>query len=907
MRTFTDPYIAAKNTAGSAPIVLVELVFPDQTYYLSERDFSFNGRLYAGRIISTGGLEQYPDVAALGQTTLVLDNSDNWLSRQFAAYPPENRLVRIYFTFAGLTADDLPDPWVGVIAAPIICEQGRIQFDAVERSYAFPKQIGEVINTTDYADADPAEMGRCIPIVYGSLSNLRGRLIKTAWHSPLYGSITDDDTTLTVNDASRFPSSGTVQIDDEEITYSGKSTNTLTGLGRGTNGTAAADHTHGTDVVVKTTEIYAFAAHECNAIGNLKGDGQPLSGESVNLNDTTSFPGKTLATVTFPTKPRVDVVESAPVRMQIEMEADNGSSALNPTYACGLHGDYTNTNHATVKQAAAELKVKRNSAAGGIGEILRAWIACEYAESKLRPADTIALHYSTGSPTKNLDKPATDDIVAGQTHLHDQNVMSASLFAQFVQKLAEGGSACQLTNEANAGDQHLSTYARFTYTGTYQYLRITWPDPVAIGSGGLSVKRVRMKIYHVESVDVFALRMKLTIGGSSRTYNVPYASSLATSVDGWWDITSLSQIIDNIAAWTLDVYPTNGEGAYSCDVYEAWIEVEYQPNTVQNTDPGATSYTRHVTDYLDISSLVAGDWAWFTGKTAHVLYSGSANGVECYVFRVWFEVEYRARRKQVAEAVTADIQGAKYAGALVNYAWDVVRHFCVTYLAIPVDDWLEYSDWQADFWATTYYWFIQGIVDERVDPVAVLQGMLEESFSRLYWEGGKPRARMIPSSVSSTVKTISHSQIDGAIRVTRTAITDLVNEIILPYDRDWSQDTAVYKKTYRLADAASQTRYGVVQSRLLQCRWRRYSTYAIYRSVEKLAALMIARQKDVKRQFEFTTLLDCIELQRGDAITLDSPRDGINAVTAIVEQITFELGRLADGQPHRYRIVAREL
>ncbi len=56
------------------------------------------------------------------------------------------------------------------------------------------------------------------------------------------------DTSLTLTDAGAFPTSGTILIDQEQISYTGKSGNTLTGLTRGVNGTTAAAHNAGTAV-----------------------------------------------------------------------------------------------------------------------------------------------------------------------------------------------------------------------------------------------------------------------------------------------------------------------------------------------------------------------------------------------------------------------------------------------------------------------------------------------------------------------------------------------------------------------------------------------------------------------------------------------------------------------------------
>jgi hypothetical protein len=58
----------------------------------------------------------------------------------------------------------------------------------------------------------------------------------------LNGSINAAVTTITVDSTSGFASTGTVLIDEELITYTGKSSTTLTGCVRGTNGTTAASH-----------------------------------------------------------------------------------------------------------------------------------------------------------------------------------------------------------------------------------------------------------------------------------------------------------------------------------------------------------------------------------------------------------------------------------------------------------------------------------------------------------------------------------------------------------------------------------------------------------------------------------------------------------------------------------------
>ena len=66
-------------------------------------------------------------------------------------------------------------------------------------------------------------------------------------------------TTITLTDASQFPSSGTnyVQIGTEEISYTGISTNTLTGVTRGVRNTTAASHSGG-DTVTNSSDYVGW-------------------------------------------------------------------------------------------------------------------------------------------------------------------------------------------------------------------------------------------------------------------------------------------------------------------------------------------------------------------------------------------------------------------------------------------------------------------------------------------------------------------------------------------------------------------------------------------------------------------------------------------------------------------------
>jgi hypothetical protein len=75
----------------------------------------------------------------------------------------------------------------------------------------------------------------------------------------LNGAINDSTTTIVLSDASQFPDSGTnfILIGTEEISYTGVSSNTLTGVTRGVRNTTAASHSDGA-TITNTSDYVAW-------------------------------------------------------------------------------------------------------------------------------------------------------------------------------------------------------------------------------------------------------------------------------------------------------------------------------------------------------------------------------------------------------------------------------------------------------------------------------------------------------------------------------------------------------------------------------------------------------------------------------------------------------------------------
>ena len=85
--------------------------------------------------------------------------------------------------------------------------------------------------------------------------------------STLNGTINSSATTITLTSAASFTTTGTIVIDGESITYSGKSTNDLTGCVRGANGSTAAAHTSGAVVTQVTSAFTGWGQAASSGVG----------------------------------------------------------------------------------------------------------------------------------------------------------------------------------------------------------------------------------------------------------------------------------------------------------------------------------------------------------------------------------------------------------------------------------------------------------------------------------------------------------------------------------------------------------------------------------------------------------------------------------------------------------------
>ena len=213
------------------------------------------------------------------------------------------------------------------------------------------------------SDADPAFIGRRLPIVYGAAKRVEAVADNVGAVSTLAVELTDAAPTITLSDATSFPTSGNAMIGAESVSWTGKSGNDLTTVTRGANSTTAALHLVGENSVIRmlrdrgevvlevvATATFVVAGHEVSSIGDVYVL-SPYSGELVRLtgtapasftktaNDTTYRSGEAgitaLATVQFTAAQLRAVLDELAAAQQPEFDDSGAGTWMQPYTVTG--------------------------------------------------------------------------------------------------------------------------------------------------------------------------------------------------------------------------------------------------------------------------------------------------------------------------------------------------------------------------------------------------------------------------------------------------------------------------------------------------------------------------------------------------------------------------------------------
>ena len=210
----------------------------------------------------------YNDVTPLrlttsaGDVTFAASNGSSTITVTEVAH---NALENDFVTFSGAASLG------GNVTAAVLNQEYQITNIVYANSFQITAK--DTSGTTVTANgSDSGNGGSSVVGKYQINTGLDSAVDGTGWGGGLWGgevsgavftTVNEDldtsETTITLTSAASFPSSGTLLIESELITYSGKSTNDITGATRGALGTTAATHSNGV-TVVNATDFFGWGS-----------------------------------------------------------------------------------------------------------------------------------------------------------------------------------------------------------------------------------------------------------------------------------------------------------------------------------------------------------------------------------------------------------------------------------------------------------------------------------------------------------------------------------------------------------------------------------------------------------------------------------------------------------------------
>ena len=236
MRTVTAAFQAKLDLAGGAePRILLEIDAVGGTLYYSDQTVTVDAQVYSSKVLEFGRLvsqivpgEEVVRVASMNFRLSNIDPIDDLIVA--------GTEVRVYDWYEGLATADKALRFKGNVAGKPAWDDREISFMANDIFQQLNKTIGRPLLEADWALADPDYYGFTIPILIGAGENLECLPIEAGAASTLRADFNPADTTIKLTSTTSpiaFPDSGfprTVIIGNEEYTYTGISSNDLTGV-----------------------------------------------------------------------------------------------------------------------------------------------------------------------------------------------------------------------------------------------------------------------------------------------------------------------------------------------------------------------------------------------------------------------------------------------------------------------------------------------------------------------------------------------------------------------------------------------------------------------------------------------------------------------------------------------------
>ncbi len=279
MKTLNPDFAAAAASPPARPVTLAVFHFPSGDVFVSDRSVApEGGPVFEPLVVSWGEITAVSKGAfglIMPETSIRISNSGTmpFVSLLESAVPEQTE-VDLYQWFEGIPYSDREQIGRFVISSPAGYESGHVELSLVCSVVRNNRIVGRTINRDDYPEADPDAVGRTANIIYGSVEGVFCPAVSAGGATTLSADIDSAQTAgIILSQApaeTPLPASGTLQVGRERIAYTGITSNTLTGVTRGADGTSASSHRMGdTAYEVRSEYEYLVAGHPVKSIGGV--------------------------------------------------------------------------------------------------------------------------------------------------------------------------------------------------------------------------------------------------------------------------------------------------------------------------------------------------------------------------------------------------------------------------------------------------------------------------------------------------------------------------------------------------------------------------------------------------------------------------------------------------------------
>lgn len=969
MRTdLSAAFIAAKNSATRRPRQLLVFNFPGAgEVRLSDQPLGAADGLSAeysalvedwGELLDMAGGDPTDYTAGeIRQASIVLWNGGpSPFSDYFLSEDPEDITVDLYQWFAGLADSDKALIDTFVVQDPIAFDEVSrlLRLDLVSLSMRHDNPLGELLTKANWPNADLTDIGKGIPLVLGTPGEVPTLYARTAPAATLNGSILDTTTTISVNEdltEQGFAASGSIQIGEELIRYSSRTTNSFAVLQRGYL-SAAAEHLD-RDKIVQKIEDHTFLVGKgpISAINAVK-----VGGFAAPPGIYAAYPSLDPARIVFSEKPYSYRFADASSFLEMQFDATNGDNTALQAYQAYDAADQATA--ATISPLNPLLSIQQTTANPDRGEIVKAYLAVEHWESDRFLSDYVEVWVDGIGIVGNLSRPNQADAVdvtgdVDLDHGHTKSITGehTHLFTNPAYGISDpthghsGNSENAIFNSFEPIPASLS--APLGSWGTVEYFRFIgtpeeWNSGTLAISLSTSFANVRVQIawgidtaadYGSAGQPMFIPFYDQTMSqgnfviGFGATQPKPYytynclviglsayggAYGASASVNNASITMNTNNTISPAATGTSTALQTSGASALKSanDISVNDLATTNEP--LQNVDTEAA--TRTIVNLFDITAQVNFDWAWFTGRDVKLTYRGTVDAKEVFIAHCFFDVEYRKRDRVFSDEVTCEPVGliddalGTYTGSpgAVITRPDHVRKYLLCGPGGMPTAYIDTSSFATagSSFASLGYAF-NGLLDASTTVREAEKKLAWQCRSRFFWNAGKAKIALRRKLIDTTgCKQLAAADYRlKSISAQRQRVSDLINSITLFYSRQWtSADAGTEGFTASVAglNNTSISQHGTLENRDL-------FTFDLVTSetmANDLLAFYLENLAYPSTFYTFDTYLSQLELEKEDCISLTSTFNRLRKANMVIRAADRAFGSGKLRRMNYIRIVA---